>query len=119
MGKYNSYNRSYDRREREARNRAHPIWRGVGFGLMVLIPFLSYFGALLLLQENAANGWFSIPVDYLAKTGDPLLYVKIGLTVLLAILVYIVVSFLGVLVLRAFGRSRYGPLDAEEIKYKR
>lgn len=119
MGKYNSYSRSSSLRERQARKQAHPIWRGVGFALMVLIPFLSYFASLLLLQENAVRGWIAIPADYIARTGDPLLYVKIGLTVVLSILVYVVVSFLGVIVLRMFGPSRYGPLDVPEIKYKR
>ena len=82
---------------------------------MILVPLASYYLALWFLQENTARGWWAIPRDYIARTGDPYLYVKIGVTIVIAILLYVVVSFLGVLILRVFGKPRYSPLDEPEV----
>ncbi|HVN55911.1 MAG TPA: hypothetical protein VMT46_16375 [Anaerolineaceae bacterium] len=115
MGKYSSYNRATSLRERQARQKAHPVWRGIGFITMVLVPFVSYFLMLWFLQENAVQHWWAIPNDYIARTGDPYLYVKIGVTVVISILLYAVVSFIGVIFLRVLGKPRYGPLDEPEV----
>jgi hypothetical protein len=116
MGRYNQFSQKQSLRDRETKNRIHPIWRGIGFALMVIMPVLSYFGSVKLLEENTARGWFAIPGEYLAHSGDPYLYVKIGLTLILLILLYGVISFVGVLIIRVFGPPRYGPLDVPPIK---
>jgi hypothetical protein len=62
MGKYNKF----ERRVEIPRNlpyRIHPIWRGIGCLMLVIIPIMAYAGAVLLLEANTANGWLYIPPE--------------------------------------------------------
>ena len=96
----------------------HPIWRGVGFGMIVLIPIVSYFASLLLIAQNEISKWVAIPPDLMAKTGDPYLYIKIGMTIVLSLIVYVVFMLITFIAQRLFGPSRYGPMDAPPIQRK-
>ncbi len=96
----------------------HPIWRGVGFAMMILIPIVSYFTSLLLISANETNRWFVVPADLINKAGDPNLYVKIILTVLLALIIYVLFMVVTFLTHRMFGPARYGPTDAPPIQRK-
>jgi hypothetical protein len=96
----------------------HPIWRGVGFALIIIIPLLSYGIALLLLSENAKRGWFAIPADLLSKWVEPLLFVKIGLTLAIAFIIYVLFQLVTYIAYRLFGPSRYGPMDTPPINKK-
>lgn len=50
-------------REREAKRRRNPIWRGVGCILLVALTLAGYFGAGWFLRENAAQGWVYLPPE--------------------------------------------------------
>lgn len=50
--------------------RIHPVWRGVGFVMMVLIPIISWAGADVLIKANQREKWFPMPYDLLARPGD-------------------------------------------------
>lgn len=63
MGKYEAYS---NKRKPPVKREVHPIWRGIGFVMLILIPFMSYIGTLILLEENAKKGWFSIPGDLIS-----------------------------------------------------
>ncbi|MFN7036113.1 MAG: hypothetical protein ACK4SN_07070, partial [Bellilinea sp.] len=106
--KYGNLQAKQQEMMRETRNSVHPIWRGVGFVLIVLTPILGYFGTIALLEENARQKWFVIPVDLLAPGADPLLYVKIGMTLILAFLIYFIFQFISMVLFRLLGPSRYG-----------
>jgi len=112
MGKYNQFRQNQSFQDRENARKAPPVWRGIGFILMIGIPFLAYVLSLVLLEQNAQQGWISIPREYLARGVDSLLYIKIGLTLLLSLLLFAIFSFLGVLMFQVGGHQRYGPLDA-------
>jgi hypothetical protein len=114
MGKYQSFRRESKPPTREI----HPIWRGIGFVLIILIPFMAYTAAILVLNENASRGWFPIPADILARGSDPMLYVKILLTLLIAMVLYIILLFITFLVNKFFGPDRYGPYDVPAVTYK-
>jgi len=114
MTRYTNYSASH-RQSRKDRDQIHPIWRGVGFLFMVLAPFLGYFGALLLIDANEKKGWMSIPNDFLASGSDPMLYVKIGLTILLAALIFFILQFIGLVIYRIVGPERLGPMDVPPI----
>ena len=96
----------------------HPIWRGIGFALIILIPVLSYFAGLLLIDANKLNHYVSIPPDLMAPKGDPYLYMKIILTVVISFVVYAVFMMITFISHRLFGPARYGPLDAPPIRRK-
>ncbi len=117
MGKYTDYKRQPSLSERETSTKLHPIWQGVGFGLMILTPLLGYFGALALLEENSRRNWVTISADLLAPGKDPLLYAKIILTVALTLVIFTVFQLFTYVLYRLFGPSRYGPLDVPPVAY--
>ena len=108
MGKYESY------RTKDAKPKprvVHPIWRGIGFAMMILIPILSYLGALIILEENAKRGWFAIPRDLLSKYIEPYLYVKIILTLCLIFVFSAIFMFVTALMNRILAPPRYSVYD--------
>ncbi len=96
---------------REERDRIHPIWRGIGFGMIVLIPIVSYAAAIVVLQQNDIHHWFPIPWDLLMRPGDFLynyipdgmLYIKLLLIAAFIFVFYSIFTFVAVLVNRTFG----------------
>lgn len=96
----------------------HPIWRGIGFIFMILIPILSYVGALLLLEENAKQGWVRIPKDVLVPIWDPMLGVKIGIAVILMVLLYGLYTLFAFIIMSIAGPPRYGPFDVPPQHYR-
>ena len=110
-----SYNFRSNVPSRQDKDQVHPIWRGVGFIFMILAPLMGWFGAQVLLDANKENGWFRIPNSFMAPGTGSLLYVKIGLTIILAFFVFFVLQFIGVILYRMVGPERYGPLDVPPI----
>lgn len=111
MGRYTSYNSSDEKKKRK--QIVHPVWRGVGLALIFLTPFLGYVGALAILQENEKRHWFALPADLMVRTfSDPLIAIKLILTVIIAFVLYILFSFIVFSLYSAFAPPRYGPLDA-------
>lgn len=97
----------------------HPIWRGVGFAMMVLIPIISYAASVLLFQENLVRHWIPIPSDLIIRVGkDPYLMIKIILAVIIAVIFYMIFLVITFVANRLFGPPRYGPLDAPPIRRK-
>ena len=127
--------------EKRADHKIHPVWRGIGFVFIIFVPILSCIGSYVLLDENTRQNWFSIPPEFLTPAAfqsgvtaffnylslppdayslflDPLLFVKIGLTLAIIFIVFILFQLVSFLLYRSFGPSRYGPLDAPPIKAK-
>jgi hypothetical protein len=52
-------------REREAKRRTNPIWRGVGCVLLVALAIAGYLVAGWFLRENAAQNWLYLPPELL------------------------------------------------------
>jgi hypothetical protein len=116
MPKYSQYMSTADYEAKKRKTTQHPIWRGIGFIIMILIPLAAYFLAVFLLNLNEVNGWMKVPQEFLAKSGDTLLYVKIGMTVVLSIIVYGIMMLFGFAGLSVFGSSRYGEMDEPPVK---
>ncbi len=72
-------------REREAKRKMHPIWRGVGCLLLAALAFAGYAGAGWFIRVNAAQNWVYLPpvlinVPYLTfLPGGLLLQLFIGM----------------------------------------
>jgi len=119
MGKYQS--RVVRKIEPSFVNRQiHPIWRGVGFAFMILIPFMSYFTADWFLKENVRQHWVEFPANLLIKAqGVPEdLLIRIIVTVVLMLILYAVLTFFSLIIFRLFAPPRYGPLDVPPISYR-
>lgn len=108
------YTRGYSSRQtpsREERQKLHPIWRGVGFAIIILFPIIAYAGMKVLLDLNGKNNWMPIPVDLLMKRTDilykfipdPMLYIEILIWFVLVILLFAVFTFVSFLISNAFG----------------
>ncbi|MBE0698235.1 MAG: hypothetical protein IH586_15055 [Anaerolineaceae bacterium] len=122
-GKYQSYTREPGI-SREERKRIHPIWRGVGFAMIVLFPIIAYAGMKILLSQP----WFPLPLDLFARPGqiiyrlfpDPLIYIK-AITMGLIILVLLAIfTFFSFLMNSAFGmNNRKDPFYVPPVKRQR
>ena len=119
MGKYQSH---YERPSEPSQNnrQMHPIWRGVGFALMILIPIMSYALARLFLDENLSKQWIVLPKNLLLLNTPPLpedLLILIMIMIILMLILYAIVTFFSLLIFRIFAPPRYGPLDVPPITY--
>ena len=134
MGKYSSY----VRKKEVPRNRGvHPVMRGIGCIMIVVVPILAYGASLLLVEYGVNNGW-PIPPAWLQPPVFPPLLLRLqGFSNLLGFLqsqprfiahlvftVAITVVIGGVMavlfgyIYTLFGPPRYGPTDAPPPRVK-
>jgi hypothetical protein len=134
MGKYTTYKRTPPK----PRNLGvHPVMRGIGCIMMIVVPILAYGTALLLVDYGIRQGW-PIPPDWLQPIRiHPLLLRLEGLepiwnfllvqdnliavlvfTIAIMIVVGGIMSVLYGYMYTLFGPPRYGPQDAPPIRVK-
>jgi len=75
--------------------RLHPVWRGIGLILLVLIPFIAYgfSGMLLDYVVDRSPDLPQTPHRIIAGVDD--LYLQIGITLILTVLLYLIISLIG------------------------
>jgi hypothetical protein len=132
MGKYTSYARQ---KPKIKRGQVHPIMRGIGCILFVIVPIISYGSAVLLVNYGVSEGW-PIPPDWLGTPAIPDLLWKLrGLEVILrylqaqtnltanlvfafalAILIFGVLSMVYGFMFKLLGPPEYGPTDEPPIR---
>ena len=132
MGKYTTHSRQAPK---PPRNRVHPLMRGIGCIMMIVVPILSYGIALLLIDYGISHGW-PIPPSWLQPiTIHPLLFRLRGLAPvwnfllvqdnLIAIVVFTItimvvigglMSIIYGYIYSMFGPPQYGPQDAPPIR---
>ncbi|MDD5370401.1 MAG: hypothetical protein PHQ40_15065 [Anaerolineaceae bacterium] len=117
MGKNSQYARPNELQlEYEKSKKDNPIWRGIGFILMIVIPILAYMATQYILDQNREKNWFPLPADIISPWGnDPLIFIKILITVSITIVAFMVIFLVGSLLARVFGPPRYGPLDSPPV----
>lgn len=108
MGRYSFEEKKSTKPDREM----HPIWRAVGFAMVVLVPLMGFTAASLIMDENRRLGWFKIPKDLLGPKGDSELWVRLMIAVGIMFILYILYSLVTFLLTKAMAPSRYGPYDA-------
>ena len=103
----------------------HPVWRGIGCLLMVLIPVISYIAADLLVAANANQRWLTLPAELLQAVGVPAigkvphLYANLIVTVILSLIGFGLLTIVTSLLYSVTGPPRYGPLDSPPFPPKR
>ena len=115
----------------------HPVMRGIGCIMIVVVPILAYGTALLLIDYGIKHGW-PIPPNWLQPINiHPLLLKLQGLNPVWALLrsqdnfIAVVVFTIAIIILvggimsmiygymyTLFGPPRYGPQDAPPIRVK-
>jgi hypothetical protein len=98
--------------------KVHPIWRGVGFALMILAPLMAYAATELFLEANASANYIQFPKDLIVQWQDPLILVKVLMTLFLTLVFMIVLQFIYFIIMRLVAPPRYGPLDVPPVTYK-
>lgn len=127
----------YDRFERQARKKTdevHPIWRGIGCVMMILIPALSIIGALVIIETGQKQKW-PLPVELMGVPRFPALmyslpvlrditrvassvenfWAIVVIALVLMVLGFFLLSFIYSLVYKFVGPPRYTRLDAPEV----
>lgn len=124
----------YERTESDKRWNVHPIWRGIGCILLLIVPFLSFILARVFL---ASVHFLPIPeslmkpvvfsyyeTDFLDgivyRINDflngRLLYGELFFTVIFIFIGFGVISIIYGVFYRMFGPPRYGPLDEPPLR---
>jgi len=134
MGKYSTSNRlAPPPRTREV----HPVMRGIGCIMIVLVPILAYGISVLLVNYGAKNGWPIPPGWYGNPTFPALLWRLTGLTpvltflqaqtnltanivftIAISVVVFGIMSVVYGYIYTVFGPPRYGPQDAPPFRVK-
>jgi hypothetical protein len=118
MAKYSMY--PEPQKEAPKKKPIHPIWRGIGCILLVLIPMVSYVAADYLITYRASYSWIIIPQEMIVNNlPDPLLLVKIFYTAIFVFALYLILTIVTFFANRLFGPSRYGPHDIPIDKVQR
>ena len=131
----------YQRRE-ERPWKVHPVWRGIGFVWMILLPVMSYAGAWIMTRENFRNRWlpvteelsqpirlpvinwsflsFPIDLNILIRwlPGQPLYYLDILFFLAFLFIGFGITSVIYAFLFRAMGPGR-SPYDAPEVEQER
>jgi len=137
MGKYTSHVKQAPKRERGV---VHPLMRGIGCIMIMVVPILAYGASVLLVNYGVGHGW-PIPPTWLgAPTFPPLLWRLQGIAVVLAFLqaqnnlianiiftIAVTVLIGGIMsmiygyIYTLFGPPRYGPTDSppDRVKVKK
>ncbi|MGB9641134.1 MAG: hypothetical protein ACPL4H_09495, partial [Anaerolineales bacterium] len=107
MAKYTMYGRNLPPPPRPWN--IHPIWRGIGCIMMLIIPIVSYAGAALLVEANLRAGWLPLPAELMGSvyipyfTSIPHLFANLLVTVVLVFIGYGALMILYALIYRLVG----------------
>jgi hypothetical protein len=134
MTKYTSYNRTPSKPRNVG---VHPVMRGIGCIMIVVVPILAYGLAVLLVNYGATHGWPIPPGWFGTPTFHPLLWRLQGLqpvlqflqaqnnlqaniifAIALTVLIGGIMSVIYGYTYTLFGPPRYGPQDAPPIRIK-
>ncbi len=110
-GKYTSDSRTSSK---DRGPQVHPVWRGIGFAFMVLIPIMSYALMTILLEQNNVKGWIPLTEDMMVKrtdflyklVPDPEMYVKIAVFLLSLFIFYAIFMIISAIFTGMFGVSK-------------
>jgi hypothetical protein len=134
MGKYTSYSRTPPKPRNTG---VHPLMRGIGCIMMVVVPILSWGLAILLVNYGSRSGW-PIPPAWMGRVEIPpfllglenlrpvwnFLMVQprlIAHLVFTAAIIVVIGGLMSVLygyIYTIFGPPKYGPQDAPPIRIK-
>ncbi len=103
----------------------HPVWRGIGCLLMILIPIMAYAGATLLVQANLENQWLPTPAGLSRTVSIPgigevkYLFLNLVVAAVLSLVGFAVLVALYAFIYRLVGPPPLGPLDADPNEFRR
>ena len=88
----------------DEKKKIHPVWRGIGCVMMVIIPIISYIGAAQLVNNRENISWMIIPPEIVYNAGkDPFIFVKIVYALIIALLLYLLMAIVTFVINKFFG----------------
>lgn len=127
--------RKYDKKRQERPWKVHPVWRGIGCFMAILIPIMAWAGASIMINSKALiklpdqfdqpiifklteYDWLNQGILWLNANlgGRGLQYNQLAYFVLFLLVGYLVLVILYGILYRLVGPPKYGPLDAPPIK---
>ena len=118
--------RTYTRPGQKARPwDVHPIWRGIGCLMILIIPVMSYAGGVILVEQNMKYRWIYVPAELTKSVLLPLvgrvshLYATLMATVVLMLIGFGIIVTFYAMIYNMVGPSRLGPLDAPPERRRR
>ena len=91
--------------------KVHPVWRGIGCISMVIIPLLSYVGAVQLVNKRDILSWIVIPEEIVGN--DPMIFVKLLYAIIIGLLLFFLLGVITFIVNRFTGGNKKGPYDVD------
>lgn len=123
MGKYGRLSRQLPRKEPPWK--IHPIWRGIGCILMLIMPVIAFLSANLLLEWNSEQGLVRVPPELANSFVIPQVnftisnfFATLMLTALLLLFGFGLIMVVYSIVFAVLGPPKYGPMDAPPIRRK-
>lgn len=114
MSKYDRYDKP---RISTKKQKMHPIWRGIGCLMLIIIPVMAYAAADIFLQAAPGLGLFPRSGDIYRNIdlGFVVLPFSVGevvFTIFFAVLGFVIFSLVYAVIFRVAGPPTYGPTDA-------
>jgi hypothetical protein len=110
MSKYSMYQTRKD--TNKEKEQIHPIWRGIGCILLILIPVISYITADYLVTNRDNLSWVIISENLIVKNlPDPYILEKLLYTAIFVFVLYLILTIITFFMNKFLGPSRYGPYD--------
>lgn len=110
MSRYSQYGSPESKKK--TNNNVHPVWRGIGCILLVVIPVISYFTADYLVTNAENISWMIIPQELVVSSlTDSNILVKLLYTAIFVFILYLILTIITFFANRFFGPGRYGPHD--------
>ncbi len=110
--------------------KVHPVWRGIGCVLLLIVPIMSWYGAALFLQTNTKvilppelTKVAFIPATHITELDKIIIQVnhyfnsvhfvfgQIFFTIIFSVIGFGIIAFLYAILYRVAGPPRYGPFD--------
>lgn len=120
----------YHKGSKEKPWQLHPIWRGIGCVLLLIVPIMSWFAAQLFLESRLSTTLpysltqvVVIPFTHVQEVDKAVLQVnlyfqrthfllgQVFLTVIFSVIGFGIIALLYAIVYRMAGPPRYGPFD--------
>jgi hypothetical protein len=108
----------------------HPVWRGIGCLLLILVPIMAWFAADLVLKSNLSRFFpyeftrvIVIPFTHIAEVdklivqvnyyfqNTQFLFGQVFLTIIFSFIGFGIIALLYAIIYRVAGPPRYGPFD--------
>jgi hypothetical protein len=93
MPKYGRY--QVETEANEKKDTLHPIWRGIGCILLIVIPIISGFFSNYLVNQRNTFSWMIIPNELIInRFEDPMIAVKAVYFIIIALLLFLIMGII-------------------------